>query len=207
MEHQHLDLAPRVYRHLVHTLTTILPPPPIDTPEAWQARDQAAFAKVADLLPVNADEADLAAQCVAARAQAEDILRLIREQADDIPLALKLKLNAQYATMVRTSLSARGLLTRVQQIRHKREKLTAQADTDEWTRHIATREMLNVPPLEPKTEPESHSPGNETPARPKPHPRPANPARTPGQAPEQAPPPKIIPHRPRQTQYPASMNA
>ncbi len=203
MEHQHLDLAPQVYRHLVHTLTTLLPPPPIDTPEAWQARDQAAFAKVADLLPVNADEADLAAQCVAARAQAEDILRLIREQADDIPLTLKLKLNAQYATMVRTSVSARGLLTRVQQIRHKREKLTAQSDTDEWTRHIATREMLNVPPLEPKIEPESHSAGNETPARPKPHPRPANPA--PG--PESAPPPGSTPHRPRQTQYPASTNA
>ena len=203
MEHQHLDLAPQVYRHLVHTLTTLLPPPPIDTPEAWQARDQAAFAKVADLLPVNADEADLAAQCVAARAQAEDILRLIREQSDDIPLTLKLKLNAQYATMVRTSLSARGLLTRVQQIRHKREKLTAQSDTDEWTRHIATREMLNVPPLEPKTEPKSHSAGNETPARHKPRPWPVTPAPTP----EPAPTPGITPHRPRQTQYPDSMKA
>jgi hypothetical protein len=35
------------------------------------------------MLPVNANELDLAAQCIAARAQAEDILRLLRQNADD----------------------------------------------------------------------------------------------------------------------------
>jgi hypothetical protein len=36
-------------------------------------------------------------------AQAEDVLRLLRENADDIHLVMRL--NAQYGSMVRTSLS------------------------------------------------------------------------------------------------------
>jgi hypothetical protein len=47
-----------------------LPPPLDDTSEALHVRNRAAIAKVAALLPVNANEADLAAQCIAARAQA-----------------------------------------------------------------------------------------------------------------------------------------
>jgi hypothetical protein len=133
------DLPAHAYRHLIYTLISLLPPPPVDTPEAWLARDQAAIAKVADLLPVNADEADLAAQCVIARAQAEDIMRLLRLHADD--LALTIKLNSQYIAMTRASLSAHGHLTRAQQARRKREQKESAANTDEWTRHIATALM------------------------------------------------------------------
>ena len=67
-----------------YTLTELLPPPLDDTPEGLRARNHAAIAKVAALLPVNANKADLAAQCIAARAQAEDVLRLLRQHAGDI---------------------------------------------------------------------------------------------------------------------------
>ena len=65
-----IDLSTELYYQLVYTLTDLLPPPLDDTPEALHARNHAAIAKVAALLPVNANEADLAAQCIAARTQA-----------------------------------------------------------------------------------------------------------------------------------------
>jgi hypothetical protein len=75
--HPVIDLATDLYYQLVCTLTGLLPPPLDDTPEALCTRNRAATAKVAALLPVNANEADLApsfacsvAQCIAARAQA-----------------------------------------------------------------------------------------------------------------------------------------
>ncbi len=73
-----VDLPTPLYYQVVYTLTDLLPPPLDDTPEALRARNHAAIAKVAALLPVNANEIDLAAQCIAARAQAEAMLRLIR---------------------------------------------------------------------------------------------------------------------------------
>ncbi len=91
--HPAIDLSTPLYYQLVYTLTDLLPPPLDDTPEALHARNHAAIAKVAALLPVNANEIDLAAQCIAARAQAEDMLRLIRQHAGDILLVMRL--NAQ----------------------------------------------------------------------------------------------------------------
>ena len=98
-----IDLSTPLYYQLVNTLTDLLPPALDDTPESLHARNLAAIAKIAALLPVNANEADLAAQCIAARAQAEEMLRLVRQNADDI--ALVMRLNAQYGSMVR---AARG---------------------------------------------------------------------------------------------------
>jgi hypothetical protein len=68
--HPAIDLSTELYYQLVYTLTDLLPPPLDDSPEARHVRIHAAIAKVAALLPVNANEADLAAQCIAARAQA-----------------------------------------------------------------------------------------------------------------------------------------
>jgi hypothetical protein len=137
-----LDLATPVYYQLVHTLAKLLPPPLDDTPEALHARIHAAIAKVAALLPVNANEADLAAQCIAARAQAEEMLRLIRQNADDIGLVMRL--NAQYGSMVRTSLSVHARLMRVQAVRHKREAIDGAANDDAWALHVTERSMLRV---------------------------------------------------------------
>jgi hypothetical protein len=143
-----LDLAKHAYYQLVHTLTGILPPPLADTPEALLTRNQAAIAQVAAMLPVNANEAGFAAQCIAARAQAEDVMRLIRVHAGDIQLVIKL--NAQYIAMVRASLGAHGHLLRAQAVRHKREQSGAALSADDWTQHIATRSMqqaLDADPL------------------------------------------------------------
>ncbi len=143
-----IDLSAQAYRHLMHTLIALLPPPIEDTPEATLTRNHAAIARIAALAPVNADEAELAAQCIAARAQAEDVLRLIRLHADDINLTIRL--NAQYAAMIRASLSAHNRLLREQQQRRKRETMHGAADQDEWTRHIAAQAMLNALPSAPK---------------------------------------------------------
>ena len=135
-------LATQLYYQLVYTLTDLLPPPPDGTPEGLRARNHAAIAKVAALLPVNANEIDLAAQCIAARAQAEEMLRLIRQNAGDIGLVIRL--NAQYGSMVRTSLSVQGRLMRVQAVRQKREATEGAASQDAWTQHVAERSMLKV---------------------------------------------------------------
>jgi hypothetical protein len=140
--HPTIDLSTHLYYQLVYTLTDLLPPPLDDTPEALRARNHAAIAKVAALLPVNANEADLAAQCIAARAQAEEMLRLLRQNADDISLVMRL--NAQYGSMVRTSLSVHGRLMRMQALRRKREAIEDAANQDAWALHIAERSMLRV---------------------------------------------------------------
>ena len=44
-------------------------------------RNHAAIAKVAALLPVNAIDADLAAQCIVARKRVEKMLRLLNQHA------------------------------------------------------------------------------------------------------------------------------
>jgi hypothetical protein len=136
------DLPARLYYQVVHTLTALLPPPLDDTQEALRARNHAAIAKVAALLPVNPNEADLAAQCIAARAQAEDVLRLLRQHADDIGLVMRL--NAQYGSMVRTSLAVHGRLMREQALRQKRESFDDTANADARAGHVAERSMLGV---------------------------------------------------------------
>jgi hypothetical protein len=138
--HPATELPTHLYYQLVYTLTDLLPPPLDDTQEALRARNHAAIAKVAALLPVNANEIDLAAQCIAARAQAEEMLRLLRQNAADIGLVLRL--NAQYASMVRTSLSVLGRLMRVQALRQKREAIDGAANQDAWAQHVAERSML-----------------------------------------------------------------
>jgi hypothetical protein len=137
-----IGLSTDLYYQLVYTLTDLLPPPLDDTPDALRTRNHAAIAKVAALLPVNANEADLAAQCIAARAQAEDLLRLLRQNAHDIGLVMRL--NAQYGSMVRTSLSVHGRLMRVQSERQKRAAVDDAANQDAWSLHVAERSMLGV---------------------------------------------------------------
>ena len=161
-ENPPIDLQHEAWRHLVHTLFHLLPPPLTDTPEGRRTRNRAAIARIAALDPVTPNEAELAAQCVVARAQAEEIARLTRVHASDI--ALVVKLNSQYAAMVRISLAARNRLLGDQQRRRRREQNPHDADTDEWTRHVAANTMLQAMPREP--EPESHTAENETSMRP-----------------------------------------
>ena len=87
------------------------------------------------MAPVNADEADLAAHCVAATGQAEDAMRLIRSNAGDVQSVMKL--NAQYLLLERTALSIHAQLLRVQAARHKREKDNGTCNQGAWAEHIA----------------------------------------------------------------------
>jgi hypothetical protein len=151
-----------------YTILTSLPPPPLDdTPEALQARNHAAIARVAALLPVNANEADLApsfacsvAQCIAARARAEETLRLLRQSADNIGRVMRL--NAQDGSMVRTSLSMHGRLMQPQALRRKREAIDATANVDAWAEHSAERSTLRV--VDPDAAPREVASPEEAPA-------------------------------------------
>jgi hypothetical protein len=70
------------------------------------------------------------------------MLRLLRQAAGDIGLVMRL--NAQYGSMVRTSLSVHARLMRVQALRHKREAIDGAANEDAWALHVAERSMLGV---------------------------------------------------------------
>ncbi len=119
-----------------------LPPAVNDTPEDLARRDNAAIAEVASLLPANAEEATLAAQFVAANAQAMDCLRLAREHAAD--LARVLQCTAQSANMMRQARAARSLLLRVQAARQKREADGAATDKAAWIEHCAVGLMADA---------------------------------------------------------------
>ncbi len=146
-----IDLMPTLYYQLAYTLTALLPPPLDDTPAGRRARDLTAIAKVASLAPVNADEADIAAHCIAARAQAEDMLRLVHKHVHDS--ALVAKLNRQYASMMRLWLSVHARLRRAQSERRKRDANPETANEDAWARYIAERSMLDVVLAQPGAEP------------------------------------------------------
>jgi len=166
--HPTISLTAPFYDQLAYTLTDLLPPPLDDTPEALRARNHAAIAKVAALLPVNANEVDLAAQCIVARAQAEDLLRQLRQNAGDIGLVMRL--NALYGSTVRTSLAVHGHLMRAQAVRQKREAIDGAATRDAWTHHVVERSMLLVvdptvgPPVATRPKATPVEPAAETPA-------------------------------------------
>ena len=112
--------CPSAYRQVAHYLLASLPPPPDDTPE-WRAlRDRAAEAALAALRPANEMEAMLAAQFIAASAQALDCLRLAHLPGTDT--AVFLKCSAQAAGMMRQSQAA---LRTLERLRTEREWTTA----------------------------------------------------------------------------------
>ncbi len=104
--HQAAESPTRLHDQRVNTWTQRLPPPLDDPPLGLRAGNHTAIAKVAALLPADTDALDLAAQCIAAGARTEEVLRLRRQHTDDIALAMRL--NAQYASMVRTALAVHG---------------------------------------------------------------------------------------------------
>ena len=70
------------------------------------------------------------------------MLQLLRQHAGDIDLVMRL--NAQYGSMVRTSLSVYGRLMRVQAVRQKREAIDGAANADARALHATERSMLIV---------------------------------------------------------------
>jgi hypothetical protein len=170
-----LQLPRDAYWQLIHTLHTSLPPPITDAPDDLAHRDNAAIAQVAGLLPANAAEAHLAAQFVAANAQAMHCLRLARDPV--MPLAQFLQCSAQSASMMRQSQSAQRMLLRLQAARQKIEANAAALERAAWTEHCAAGLMaqaLTGAPLAPEDlpppPPPPPAPAPEPPAEPVPDP-------------------------------------
>jgi hypothetical protein len=105
-----------------------------DTPEALLARNQAAIDQVAAMLPTNSNEAAFAAQCVAALAQADYLMQLIRAHAGH-DLKVVGRLSAMCAAMTRVSQGAHGHVLRAQAVRYKREQSDAALKTDRVSLH------------------------------------------------------------------------
>ena len=131
---------PRELHYLaVHALSEALPPPITNSPEDHIRRDNAIIADVASLRPATTAEAILAAQCIAANAQALDCLRLARLTPVDAPLVLKC--TAQSVSMMRQSRGALGHLLRLQAAREKR-KPGSNASNAASTMEQATQRLL-----------------------------------------------------------------
>ena len=137
-----LQLPRDMFHYVIRTCCASLPAPVPDTPEDRVRRDNAAMARIAAMLPANADEASIAAQCVAADAEALECLRRAREYAGNTTRALKF--SAQAASMMRQSRASRALLLRVQAQREKREADPAALDKANWTEHCAIRLMADA---------------------------------------------------------------
>ena len=131
------ELASRLprdtYYQTVHTIRALLPPPVTDSPDDAASRDRAAIAHVASLLPANPDEANLAAQYVAASVQALDSLRLAREHPSDTTHIMKC--TAQSASMMRQAHRWRTALLRAQAERQSRGSDSAADDTASPAEH------------------------------------------------------------------------
>jgi hypothetical protein len=143
------------YHHLIHMLGASLPPP---VPDARYQRNQAAIAQIAALCPANAAEAGLAAQFVAASAQAMDCLRLSHDPAT--PPTVTLKCNAQAALMMRQAQGAMRTLLLAQAARRK-----TNADEAAWTEHMAGQ-MMTGSLTEPQPAAAVEAPPPFTPAEP-----------------------------------------
>ncbi len=146
------------YRYLFFTLTSSLPPPRDDSPEALDERNEAAVAAAASLCPVTVAEARFAAQSIAAAAHAEECLRAANDP--QMPLAMSLKCTAQAASMMRQSQSALRSLQRMQAIRIQRDKDEAAAEAAAMAEHITASSMtarLTPPAAEPEVGPEPDS--------------------------------------------------
>ena len=141
--HPDLNLPYDTYYELVQTLCAALPEPVGGSmPEDFARRDRAAIAQVAALVPVNAEEANLAAHYVAAGAHAMECLRQAQGHVDDPKRAGQLM--AQYTTMMRQARAHRSLLLRVQAARAKREATTTSRESAAWTEHCVLGLMLEA---------------------------------------------------------------
>jgi len=137
-----LQLPRDMYYQLIHTICGCMPPPRTDSPEDRIRRENAIIARIASMLPANADEANIAAQCITAQAQADECVRLSQEhRADD---QLFMRFTALAAGMMRESRSARSLLLRVQARREKREADAGALNQANWTEHCAIGLMTDA---------------------------------------------------------------
>ncbi len=114
-------------RAIYADLCTSLPPPPDDTPEGRQLRDERAVTAVAHLLPENAAEAEVAVLIVAAQFRAREALRAAARCIPGLDPGTGLepdqirRCTAQAASMMRQADSGIRTLLRMQAERQKAE--------------------------------------------------------------------------------------
>ena len=130
-------LPPQVFASVILWLRAALPPPVVDKPGEWLARDRVAMAAVASLAPVSAAEVRLAAQFVAADAYGMDCLRLAQAFRSEPEVARQCA--AQALAMMRQSQSAMRTLLRVQAVRGRMSGSAARQA--EWVEHVAVSLM------------------------------------------------------------------
>jgi hypothetical protein len=152
------QLPPHVFDYLVDTLHQTLPRPPNSTPEDLARRDEAAIARILELSPANAVEADLAASYVVSLEHGKDCLRLAEQPGMSPQLAAKCR--RQSDSMIREGQRALRLLLKMQASRRKR-------DADPKERERAAREERSVLALLTRALAEVTQASNEQ-ARPKP---------------------------------------
>jgi len=146
-----VQLQQDIYALAAEILRATLPPPLVDTPEAWARRDRVALAAVAALVPGNPAEAKLAARHVAEGEHADDCLRLAAQHAADLKQAAQLR--AQAASMSREARGCLSSLLRLQAVRKKREANDATRDSAAITEHcvfgLMTDALERAPPRPP----------------------------------------------------------
>jgi hypothetical protein len=144
-----IQLQRDIHLEAVDTLRRSLPPPPINTPEAWLRRDRVALAKVAELVPANATESALAASHVAALAHFNDCTRQASLKRDDPRRTDQLR--SQAASMGREARGFLGSLLRAQGTRKRREADPVACDRAAMTEHCVLGLMMDaldrLPPL------------------------------------------------------------
>jgi hypothetical protein len=113
------NLPPAVTFDVLHTLRTSLPPPAAGTEGSLEARIETAMAVVVAYHPADISEALLAAQIVAADAQAMDCLR--SAVAPDADAETTRRCRGQAAAMMRLMQSGLRILQRTQAAREKAE--------------------------------------------------------------------------------------
>jgi hypothetical protein len=141
------DFPIALAREVFARLCTSLPPPRDGTPEARAVRDDLAYAAVEAYYPVDAGEAELAVQIVAANAHALDSLRLAGlpgKSEEDIR-----RCRAQGNSMMRTAQSALRALERRQASREKAQNAMHPAAMERagyWFKSVSVPEATPQPP-------------------------------------------------------------
>jgi hypothetical protein len=192
------QLQREVYLQTVDTLRRAMPPPLDASPETLLRSHRVAIAKVAAMVPASAQEADLAANAVAASTHAADCLRLAVAHASDLKLAGQLR--AQAASMGRESRGYCTALLRMQAARQKRESNDKTCDSATWAEHISLglmKKALDILPELPLPATEPDRPPGAPPESPLAAVAERPPATTPEPPltaePEQPPPPPLPP--------------
>jgi hypothetical protein len=149
------DFPIALAREVFARLCASLPPPREDTPEARAVRDDLAYAAVEAYYPIDAAEAELAVQIVAANAHALDALRfagLPGKSEDEIR-----RCRAQGNSMLRTAQGAVRALERRQATREKAQNAMHPAAMERagyWFKSVSMPEATPQPPPPEAAEPD-----------------------------------------------------